>query len=178
MRRLLLLLFLCGAAPAIEVTATVVRIADGDTLSVEAVAGLPLDAKRGKAGDVYIRLLCVDTQEIWDPKIAKTAAGLAARDLLAAFAKPGSSVVLWDEGAKLTTDKYGRVLAFVRVGKTTAQEELVAAGLSAYWRRWRVAPKELDERLQLAEAAARSETRGAWASEPELMVRKSSERPK
>jgi endonuclease YncB( thermonuclease family) len=176
--RLLLLLLVCAVAPAIEVEATVVRIADGDTLTVSAVPGLPPEAKRGKGGDVYVRLFCVDTQELWDEKIPKTAAGLAARDLLTACAKPGSTVRLWDAGSALTTDRYGRVLAFVGPDKATAQEALISAGLSAYWRRWRLAPEPLHARLLAAEATARTESRGAWAGQPEFMAKKSAERPK
>lgn len=176
--RLLLLTLLASALAAIEIEATVVRIADGDTLTVTAVEGLPAAAKRGKGGDVYIRLLCVDTLEIWDEGKPKAAEGFAARDLLAGLAKPGASVVLFDDGDKLATDKYGRVLAFIRVGKVSVQEALIGAGLSAYWRRYRLAPAPLDAALQAAEAKAREEQRGAWKTQAELMAKKSAERPK
>ncbi len=176
--RLCLLSLLAVALAAIEIEATVVRIADGDTLSVTAVDGLPPAAKRGKGGDVYVRLLCVDTLEIWEEGKPKAAEGFAARDLLAGLAKPGLKVVLWDEGDKLELDKYGRVLAFVRVGKVTAQETLIGAGLSAYWRRYRLAPGTLDAVLQAAEAKAREAQRGAWKTQAELMAKKSAERPK
>ena len=176
--RLLLLTLLAVALAAIEIEATVVRIADGDTLTVAAVEGLPAAAKRGKGGDVYVRLLCVDTLEIWEEGKPKAAEGFAARDLLAGLAKPGTSVVLWDDGDKLAMDKYGRVLAFVRVGKVSAQETLISAGLSAYWRRYRLAPAPLDAALQVAETKAREEQRGAWKTMAELMAKKSAERPK
>jgi len=175
---LVLVLLLGALLPAIEIEATVVRIADGDTLSVEAVAGLPPAAKRGKGGDVYVRLFCVDTLEIWDETKPKAQEGFAARDLLAGFAKPKSKVVLFDDGAELSLDPYGRVLAFVRVDGRTAQEALIAAGLSAYWRRWRLAPAPLDGVLEKAEAAARKQQLGAWKSQAELMAKKSAERPK
>jgi endonuclease YncB( thermonuclease family) len=177
-RLLLLVLLLASASAAIEVEAVVVRIADGDTLTVAAAEGLPPAAKRGKGGDVYVRLLCVDTLEIWDEGRPKAAEGFAARDLLAGFAKPKTTVVLFDDGDELALDKYGRVLAFVRVGKVSAQEALVSAGLSAYWRRYRLAPVPLDAALAKAEAAARDELRGAWRTQAELMARKSAERPK
>ena len=173
----LFLLLLVSSLAAIEVEATVVRIADGDTLTVAAVPGLPPEAKRGKGGDVYIRLFCVDALEIWEEGKPKAAEGFAARDLLAAFAKPGSRIVVWDDGGTLTTDKYGRILAFVRVGKTTAQEQLIGAGLSAYWRRYRLAPAPLDAALRAVEAKARAEQRGAWKTQAELMAKKSAERP-
>jgi endonuclease YncB( thermonuclease family) len=176
--RLLLLTLLAVALAAIEIEATVVRIADGDTLTVAAVEGLPPAAKRGKGGDVYVRLLCVDTLEIWEEGKPKAAEGFAARDLLAGLAKPGATVVLWDDGGQLAMDKYGRVLAFVRVGKVSVQEALIGAGLSAYWRRYRLAPAPLDAALQAAEAKARDEQRGAWKTQAELMAKKSAERPK
>ncbi len=175
--RLLILLLLSAVAAAIEVEATVVRVVDGDTLTVQAMPGLPPAAKRGLAGDVYIRLLCVDTLEIWDDTKPKAAEGFAARDLLAALAKPGARIVVWDDGAELAMDKYGRVLAFVRVGGRSAQQELIAAGLSAYWRRYRLAPGALDAQLTATEAAARTAERGAWKTQPALMARKSAERP-
>lgn len=173
-----ILLALCALLPAVEVAAVVVRIADGDTLSVEAAPGLPPAAKRGRAGDVYVRLLCVDTLEIWDEGRPKAAEGFAARDLLAGLCRPGTRVVLFDEGPELALDRYGRVLAFVRVGERTAQQALIEAGLSAYWRRWRLAPEPLDRVLAQAETAARAAGRGAWTTQPELMMRKSAERPK
>lgn len=176
--RALLLCLLALHLVAVEFTCRVVRIADGDTLSVQAVDGLPAGAKRGKGGDVYIRLLCVDTLEIWDEQAPKAPEGEQARDLLAKLAPPGSTVVLWDDGAELATDRYGRVLAFVRVGTLSVQERLIAQGLSAYWRKWRDAPKPLHDALMRAEAGARADALGAWRTQPELMARKAAERPR
>lgn len=176
--RVLLLCVLALQLAAVEITSHVVRVADGDTLTVQAVDGLPPAAKRGKGGDVYIRLLCVDTLEIWDEKAPKAPEGLQARDLLSTLAPKGSEIVLWDDGAALTTDRYGRVLAFVRIGNVSVQERLIAQGLSAYWRKWRDAPKPLHEALMQAEAGARADVLGAWKTQPELMARKASERPK
>jgi endonuclease YncB( thermonuclease family) len=165
---------------AVELTATVVRIADGDTLSVRAMAGLPPEAKRGRDGDVYIRLLCVDTLEIWDESRPRAPEGEAARAMLERLAAPGSKILLADSGPRFELDPYGRVLAFVRpVDATlTAQESLITAGLSAYWRRWRIAPEPLNRRLEAAEAEARRTQAGAWRTQAELMTRKSAERPR
>lgn len=178
MGRLLVLCLLVLHLAAVELRCEVVRIADGDTLTVQAVEGLPAAAKRGKGGDVYVRLLCVDTLEIWEKDRPKAPEGEQARDLLAALAPPGSAVVLWDAGPELTLDRYGRVLAFVRVGKVALQESLVAQGLSVYWRKWRDAPPPLHDALLLAEAAARAGALGAWRTQPELMARKAAERPR
>ncbi len=178
--RLLILTVFCVVLSAIEVEATVARIADGDTLSVLPTAGLPADAKRGKAGDVYVRLFCVDTLEIWDEGKPKAAEGFAARDLLAKLAPAKATILLFDDGEHLTTDRYGRVLAFVRAkdAKLSIQEQLIAAGYSAYWRKWRDAPAPLHDRLVAAEAQARADGAGAWQTQPDLMIRKSSERPR
>lgn len=176
--RIALLLLAALHLAAVEVRCVVERIADGDTLTVRAVDGLPAAAKRGKGGDVYVRLLCVDTLEIWDKDRPKAPEGEIARDLLARLAKPGSEVVLSDDGAALELDRYGRVLAFVSSGDSSLQERLVAAGLSVYWRKWRDAPSALHERLLRAEAKARADAAGAWATQPELMARKAAERPR
>jgi endonuclease YncB( thermonuclease family) len=176
-----LLPVLCAAVlAAVEVRAEVVRIADGDTLTVAAWPGVPDGAKRGRDGDIYVRLICVDTLEIWNKAEEPAPDGLGARDLLLRLAPAGSQVVLSDAGPALELDRYGRVLAMVRPGRAGArslQEELIAAGWSAYWRRWRDAPPGEHERLAEAEAAARAAVRGAWATRPELLARKAAERP-
>jgi len=178
--RTLLLLFFAVFLGAIDIECTVIRVADGDTLTVGPVPGLPPEAKRGKEGDVYVRLLCVDTLEIWDETKPKSAVGFAARDLLASIAGKDVVVVLSDAGRALSTDRYGRILAFVRAkkDKRTAQEQLILAGFTAYWRKWRDAPAPLHDRLIAAEAQARADNAGAWRTQPELMIRKSSERPR
>jgi len=163
---------------AIEVECTVVRVADGDTLTVAPVPRLPPEAKRGKSGDVYVRLLCIDTLEIWDDTKPKSADGFAARDLLASMAGKDAVIILSDAGPTLSTDRYGRILAFVRAknDKRTVQELLILAGFSAYWRKWRDAPAPLHDRLIAAEAQARADNTGAWRTQSELMIRKASER--
>jgi endonuclease YncB( thermonuclease family) len=176
--RVLLLLCALLHLGAVDITCRVVRIADGDTLIVQATDGLPPAAKRGKGGDVYIRLLCVDTLEIWDDTAPKAPEGLLARDLLAKLAPPGATIVLSDDARELGTDRYGRVLAFARVGAVSVQERLVAQGLSAYWRKWRDAPQPLHDALLQAEAGARADHLGAWKTQPDLMARKAAERPK
>ena len=178
--RALILLVVSVVLCSIEVEATVARIADGDTLSVLATPGLPPDAKRGKAGDVYVRLLCVDTLEIWDDSKPKAAEGFAARDMLAKLAPAKATIVLFDDSDHLATDRYGRVLAFVRAkgDKHSIQEQLITAGYTAYWRKWRDAPAPLHDRLVAAEARARADGAGAWRTQPDLMVRKASERPR
>lgn len=176
--RLPVLCLLCCALAAVEVRAEVVRIADGDTLTVRAAEGLPPAAKRGKAGDVYVRLLCIDTLEIWDGTRPRAPEGDLARQALERMCPPGAAVALWDDGDALQLDRYGRVLAFVRSGRIEVQERLVADGLTVYWRKWRDAPAALHERLQRAEALARAEARGAWRTQPDLLARKAAERPR
>lgn len=179
-RALALLLALLAALrlAAVEVPATVERIADGDTLTVRWTPGLPPAAKRSFGGDVYVRLLCIDTLEIWDERRPKAREGFVARDRLAELCPPGSTIVLYDEGEELALDRYGRVLAFVRTERGWVQETLIREGLTVYWRRWRLAPPELDARFAVAEAEARAAGRGAWATQPALMERKAAERPR
>ncbi|MCS6970874.1 MAG: thermonuclease family protein [Planctomycetota bacterium] len=172
-----LLALLAATLAGIEVSAMVVRIVDGDTLTVRPAPGLPSAAKQGWHDDVFVRLLCIDTLEIHDQGRPLAREGFQARDLLAELCPPGTAIALYDEGESFALDRHGRVLAFVRTRRGWAQEILIRAGLTVYWRRWRLAPPELDARFAAAEAEARRARRGAWATLPELMARKAAERP-
>jgi micrococcal nuclease len=176
--RALAALLLATLLGGIEIEATVVRVADGDTLTVAADARLPAGAKHGTDGDVYVRFLCVDTFEIWAEGKPPEPEGLGGRDLTAGLCPPGTRITLSDDGEAFTTDRYGRVLAFVRVGRTWLQQRLVAAGWSVYWRRYRDAPPALHRSLLKAEATARSKALGAWATRPDDMAAKAAQRPK
>lgn len=191
---LALLLTALSALPAVEATVVAARVVDGDTLAVAPSEALPAGAKRSPGGDVYVRLLCIDTFEVYRHAAAgdggweatataatpATAEGAAGRDLLAGLVHRGDSLVLADEGTAFTTDRYGRVLAFVRRqgDDRTLQERQVEAGWTAYWQRWRRAPAPLHDRLREAEAAARAARAGAWATRGDEMARKSAEQPR
>ncbi len=180
--RPLLVLLLVACAAAIEVRTSVVAVVDGDTITVQPAPGMPALMKRGLAGEIYVRLLCVDTGEIWEKDANPAAEGLAARELLRQHCPPGTAVVLSAPGDSLETDRYHRVLAFVGTGEgkkaRTMQERLVEAGWSAYWRRYSEAPAPLHDRLMQLEATARANATGGWKTQPELMARKSAERPR
>jgi endonuclease YncB( thermonuclease family) len=180
--RSLSILLLAVWANAVEIRTTTVAVVDGDTITVQPAPGMPALMKRGLAGEIYIRLLCVDTGEIWEKDANPAPEGLAARELLRQLCPPGTAVVLSAPGDSLETDRYHRVLAFVSTGEgkkaRTLQERLVEAGWSAYWRRYAEAPQPLHDRLLQLEATARANAAGGWKTQPELMARKSAERPR
>lgn len=105
----------------------VIKIIDGDTIRVANTLG-------GLHWPATIRLAYIDT-----PEIRSNAHGPASPDgpkakaFLEGFIPVGSTVRLLVEGDRLKRDGFGRVIAIVQVGDTTAQEALIAAGWSPYW---------------------------------------------
>ncbi len=141
MARYLLLLCLLFAAPSWAFEAKVVKIMDGDTLGV---------LKGGRM--VKVRLHGIDAPEKGQPFGAKSKAFLGER----AFGK----MVEVDEK---DTDRYGRVVAVVRLGGEDLNLDMVRAGLA--WHFVRYAPH--DDALQKAEREAREGRWGLWeATDP------------
>lgn len=162
LRFLLLLPFL---ASAVEVPAVVQSVHDGDTITVQA------------GGQVErVRLLLIDTPEVTDNKHGqRMAEGEAARDLVRALLPAGARVVLWGPGVELERDQHKRLLAVVRLGDTTIQEEVIAAGWSPLWEKYGRAPEGYRVRWQEAENQARAAGRGAWSTAPDYMRDKANE---
>ncbi len=101
------------------VAALVTGVIDGDTIAVTAQAWPGIEAVAN------VRLIGIDTPELHGRCAAETHAAHAARDAALALTPPGATVVLTD----LNTDKYGRILARVRLmdGRDLA-EVLIAQG--------------------------------------------------
>ncbi len=61
----------------------------------------------------------------------------------------------------VTTDRYGRTVAFVRVGDTLVNEELIRQGLA--WMFTRYCDRPICEEWKKLEAEARETRRGLWS---------------
>ena len=127
----------CAAAEPQALTGKVVRIADGDTLTV-------LDAANVQH---KVRLAGIDAPERGQPF------GSKARELLATLTM-GKTVTV--RGGR--PDKYGRTLARVEVEGQDVNRELVAEGLA-----WHYTQFDRSDDLAAAERAARAARRGLWA---------------
>ncbi len=61
----------------------------------------------------------------------------------------------------MTTDRYGRTVAFVKVGDTVVAEELIRQGLARVFTRYR--DRAICERWERLEDEARQAWRGLWS---------------
>lgn len=141
-----------GAAPGATVTFTgvVVRIADGDTITVRA---------RGFA-DTRVRLVGIDTPETHG---VTQCGGPEATRFTTSRVPVGSRVVVASDPTQAVRDRYDRFLGVVtREGRAVSvNQELVAAG----WARvyiYRGVPFTLAPVFLAAESRARAGRRGVW----------------
>ncbi len=153
---------------AVEVPATVVSVADGDTMTV----------KLADQTEAKIRFVCIDTAESHNNSHgAEMPEGVKAATFLRALLPVGVEVKLWGPKERLEKDRYERLLAFVVMAdQVTAQEKIVAAGWSVYWRKYGEATEPYHTRLLKAQDAAKAASAGAWATAEKWMVDKSNER--
>lgn len=149
----LLLAALSGAQPSSTVgatfTATVVHVADGDTIDVRV-------ASTGER--VRIRVHGIDA-----PERGEAFSQVALRFTRATVFSRTVSVQGRD------VDAYGRLVARVRVDDTDLSEALARAGLACHYRRY-----SDDPALERAEGEARAAGRGFWArgaSQPRCVAR-------
>lgn len=136
MRLLLLIVALATVAVVAEpaLTVRVVDVHDGDTVRL-------LDGRR-------VRLWGIDAPELRQPW------GPESRDHLAALVR-GREVQLEPHGE----DRYGRLLAVLRVGGRSANHDLVARGLAWWFRKY--TPEAHD--LEALELEARRRRLGLWS---------------
>lgn len=185
--RALILIAALASLGAVEIgPVPLVSVHDGDTLTVK------LDGK-----DQRVRLLYVDTAEVTDNDH-----GQLMKEGETAKVRLNQSFIireayLWGPGDKLAADRYGRLLAYVvpvdeRRGRSdgtyppreplpnqirpSAEEILILAGQSVYWRKYGDAPEPLHSRLLDAQAKAEAAKAGAWTTAPQWMKDKSNER--
>ena len=133
-----------GSDSAVERdTATVERIADGDTLVLE--------------GGARIRLVQIDAPELRE---GECYAAASARDL-AGLARPGIRVALEADPRLDEVDRYGRLLRYVYADSTNVNLELVRRGAATAFF-FRGERGRYAGRLLAATEEARSEHRGLW----------------
>jgi micrococcal nuclease len=134
-------------------TATVVRAVDGDTLRVET-----------GGSERYVRLLGIDTPETHRPGTPVECGGPEAAAALRALAPPGTRVTLERDPGQDEHDRYGRLLAYVRLpGDRLVESELLRSG----WARTYVFGGRAVARhgeFRRVEALARAAGRGAWSA--------------
>lgn len=134
---ILLLVTSAWCAAAEPLTGKVVRIADGDTITV-------LDAANAQH---KVRLQGIDAPERGQPFGTKAREGLAAMVM-------GKAVTVHDDGK----DKYGRTLGRIEIEGRDVNRQMVADGLA-----WHYVKFSRDARLAAAERDARAARRGLWA---------------
>jgi micrococcal nuclease len=133
--------------------ATVVRVVDGDTLKVS-VGGR----------ERSVRLLGIDTPETHRPGTPIECGGPEASAHMKALVQPGTAVRLEPDPTQDRTDRYGRLLAYVRLpdGRLAEDEQLRAGWAMSYVYRGRPVARYAE--LRRAEAAGRAARRGVWGA--------------
>ena len=134
------LLLLCGCSSPPD-TAVVIRVIDGDTITVE--------------GGYRVRYIGIDTPEVYPQSEAFGREALRANRRLV----EGKEVHLERDVSE--TDKYGRLLRYVYVDDTFVNVELVRQGLASA----KAYPPDTkyQDYLEKMEAEAREAGRGIWA---------------
>ena len=131
--------------------ARVVRAVDGDTLKVS--VGGRLES---------VRVLGIDTPETHRPGTPIECGGPEASAHLERLLPAGTSVVLEADASQDRVDRYGRLLAYVRMpgGRLAEEEQLRAGWAESYVYGGR--PVARFGTFRDAEAAARGARRGVW----------------
>ncbi|HVO84147.1 MAG TPA: thermonuclease family protein [Syntrophobacteria bacterium] len=132
-------LLFCLPAPCCAWTGKVIGVADGDTITV---------LRNGQPEKIRLwGIDCPEKNQDFETKAKHVTSILV-------FAK----VVDIDP---VTVDRYGRTVAFVKVGDTVVNEELIRQGLARVFTRY--CDRPICERWEHIEAEAREEKRGLWS---------------
>lgn len=134
-----------------KVPVTLVRTIDGDTIKV---------IYDGQEHNV--RYLLIDTPETNHPRLGKQPFGEEAKEKNHALVNSGDLYLEFDVGERL--DKYGRLLAYVYVGDTLVQEQLLKEGLARVAYVYPPNTRHLD-RFEKAEKIAKDKKIGIWSLE-------------
>jgi micrococcal nuclease len=138
-----------GGRVAARFDATVVHVADGDTIVVDVG---PRTEK--------VRILGADTPEVVDPRKPVQCFGPEASAYTKRRLAPGTRVTLETDAE--VRDKYGRLLAYVYVGGVRYDDELLRLG---YARLLIIPPNGVHARAMLqAQLDARAHNRGLWGA--------------
>lgn len=134
-------------------SARVVRVVDGDTLTVTAVGGQR----------ITVRLIGVDTPETKRPNTAVQCYGPQAAALTTDLARRDAAVRLEADPVAGDRDRYGRTLAYVWLPDgSMLNERLLAAGAAREYD-FNDQPYRYRDRFRVAAAAARTDHAGLWA---------------
>jgi micrococcal nuclease len=132
--------------------ARVVRVVDGDTIAVS----------RDGGAEQSVRLLGIDTPETHRPGTPIECGGPQASANMARLAPPGTEVALEPDPTQDRVDRYGRLLAYVRLpdGRLAEEAQLAAGWATVYV--FAGHPVSRDPAFRRAQAAARVAGRGVW----------------
>ncbi len=129
----------------------VTGVVDGDTLDIDALDGNKLTTR--------VRLIGVDTPETKKPGAPVMYYGPEAYEF-ARLAADGKLVTIWLDSAGGTRDRYGRLLAYVRLPDgRVLNEELLAGGFA--YAELRFKHGSYQKYVQLEASAMRNE-KGLW----------------
>lgn len=133
--------------------ARVERVVDGDTLRVS------IDGRSRS-----VRLLGIDTPETHRPGTPVECGGPQATAHMQALAPPGTRVRLFTDPSQDRVDRYGRLLAYVRLpsGRFAEEAQLEAGWATVYVYGGR--PVSLYPRFRSEQQDARRRGRGVWGS--------------
>jgi micrococcal nuclease len=138
-----------GGRDTVSIDATVVDVSDGDTITVQV----------GERTE-RVRILGADTPETVDPRKPVQCYGPEASAHTKARLAPGTHVTLETDAEP--RDKYGRLLAYVYLGRARYDDELLRLGFA---RLLIIAPNGVHARPMLAaELEARAARRGLWGA--------------
>jgi micrococcal nuclease len=140
-----------GAEVRSSVVAVVASVYDGDTLSLR-------DGRR-------VRLLQIDTPELGSGECYSR----AARTALLALAPPGKKVVLESDPALDRTDRYGRLLRYVKRNGVNLNLELTRRGAAAPYF-YRGDRGRYGGSLMQAARGAKASKRGLWRACPSTVL--------
>ena len=99
--------------------AKVLKVIDGDTIDVSIDVGFNISLKK------RLRLAGVNTPETRTKNADEKALGLRAKEFTKEFCADKEVII-----HTIKTEKFGRLLAFVYVGKKCLNKELIKAGLA------------------------------------------------
>jgi len=163
--------FLYNNAGGEPVEATVNRVVDGDTITVNVTM-------QGKVyTDKKVRVMYIDTPEVRNNSHGKAMReGRLATALLKKHLQPGHRVTLVNPEGTIGFDRYGRLLAIVLFNHTSIEELMIRSGYSVLWRKYGSPPEPYLSNWLDAEKEARRKERGCWDSCPKWMRDKRNER--
>ena len=143
-----------GSAVGARTRARVARVVDGDTIAVS--------IEGGGADERSVRLLGIDTPETHRPGTPIECGGPEASASMERIAPPGTHVTLEADPTQDRVDRYGRLLAYVRLpdGRLAEEEQLAAGWATVYV--FAGHPVARDGDFRRVQAAAHAARRGVW----------------